>query len=307
MKKIFLYIAGIVLLASCDKKEVGKLNFDVKTDKQEYKLGDSVKFILSGNPDQVVFYSGENGHKYDYKSRTEAESNEITLEFATNRRYGSDVDQPQSFRVFASQKFNGIYSEENVKEASEWTEITSAFTLSAIMGNDNYTPSGAKNLLDLSSLGLNIDKTKPIYFAFKYKGTTGTTQPRWWVNKFDVKMKTSDGEVLTVTTIGDAGWKNVKFGNSPVLWTFNSDNTVKFQGGGAAVGSNEVWAVTKAIKLTSVTPDAGKPLKNMTTKLDGYSYYFSKPGTYKVTFDAFNVNIYGESRTVKSIEVKINP
>lgn len=309
MKKIFILPVLLMILASCNKKEVTELNFEVNPEKANYEVGDTVKFNLSGNPEQLVFFSGEEGHKYIYKDRTTAESDLITLEFATNRRYGSDSQQPESLTLFASQKFNGKYKAESIDADADWTNITSAFTLSGSQSNnDTYVSSGVVNLTELSSVGFNLDKTMPIYFAFRYKGVTGFTQPRWWINKFDIKTTTTDGQILVVADIASAGWTPVKvLPTSPVNWTFGTDNILKYQGGGGTTGSNEVWAVSNALNLTKVQPDSGTPLKNMSTRLDEYSYVFTKAGTYKVTFVASNINVYGESKVIKEIEILVNP
>lgn len=297
-----------MLFSACNKKEVTELSFSVKTEKNSYKVGDTVRFLISGNPEQLIFYSGLEGSRYIYKDRTVAESDNITVEFATNRRYGSDVQQPRSFRVFASQKFNGQYTEANINESADWTDITTAFTLSGLQSNDNtYVSSGVVNLLSLSSLGLTLDKSKPVYFAFKYNGVTGSTQPRWWVNKFDIKMTTTDGQLLTVADIGTAGWTSVRFGTSSVSWLFGTDRILKFAGGAANISSNQVWAVSNALNVTKVKPDRGLALKNMSTRLDEYTFIYNRAGTYTVTFVGSNVNIYGESKTVKELELTINP
>ena len=57
-------------------------------------------------------------------------------------------------------------------------------------------------------------------------------------------------------------------------------------------------------KITSMQ---GTPIKNMTTRADQFSFIYNQPGTYKVTFDAFNINVYGESRSVRDVELTINP
>ncbi|WP_256009927.1 DUF5017 domain-containing protein [Desertivirga xinjiangensis] len=309
MKKIYILPLLMIILASCNKKEVTELTFDVKTDRTTYNVGDTVNFLLSGNPDQLVLFSGEDGHKYIYKDRTEAQSDLFTLEFATNRRYGSDVQQPQSLRLFASQTFNGQYQPESINESADWTDITSAFTLSGIQSTDAaYVSSGTVDLTRLANLGFNLDKSKAVYFAFRYKGNTGSNQPRWWINKFDIKITTTDGEALTVADISTAGWTAVKvLPSSPVNWIFGEDKTVKFQGGGATVLSNHVWAITKGLNLTTVEPDKGVALKNMSTRMDSYPYVFTKEGVYTVTFIASNVNIYGESKVIKEVQVKVEP
>lgn len=302
---LFIAVASLLALSACEKQEVASLKLDVSTSRTVYKVNDTVIFKISGNPDQLMIYSGETGHKYIYKDRNQAESDLITLEFATNRRYGLDAQQPNSLRLLASQTFNGVYSAENINEAADWVDITSAFTLSGIRGDDLYVSSGVVNLTQLTSLGL--DKSKPVFFAFKYNGVTGSTQPRWWINKFDVNTTTTDGQVLGVASIANAAWKQVKvLPQSPVNWVFGTDNTVKFQGGGAAVLSNHVWAITKGLVLTNVQPDKGVPIKDIRDRMDEYQYIFTKPGIYKVTFVGANINIYGESRDVKELEITVN-
>ena len=309
MKKILIIPILLMLFAACNKKEVTALDFSVRTERTTYRVGDTVKFLFSSNPDQVVFYSGLPGSKYMYKNRTQAESSTITVEFTSNRRFGTDAQQPQSLRLLASQKFNGSYLEANINESTDWVDITSAFTLSGIQTNqDLYTSSGVVNLLSLTSLGLTIDKTKPIYFAFKFVGNTGSTQSTWRLNRFDIKLTSADGQILPVTDMVGAGWASVRFGTSPSPWTFTAASSLlTIAGGAATVLSNQVWAVSNPINLVKVIPDLGTPIKNMTTRADSYTFIYKQPGTYKVTFDAFNINVYGESRSVKELDLIINP
>ena len=297
-----------VALTGCNKKEVPELNFDVKPEKATYKVGEAVNFIISGNPEQLSFYSGEDGHKYIYKDRLQAQSENITLEFATNRRYGTDAQQPQSFRILASQTFSGKYETAAIN-TTEWIDITAAFTLSGIQSTDvAYVSSGVVNLTTLNTTGFTLDKAKPVYFAFKYTGVTGSTQPRWWVNKFDLKTTTTTGQVLPVASIATAGWTSVKvLSTSPVGWTFGTDYILKYQGGAATIGNNQVWAISNALYLTKVQPDTGVALKNMSTRIDNYKFVYTTSGTFTATFVAANANVYGESKTTKEVQVIVEP
>ncbi|WP_312193403.1 DUF5017 domain-containing protein, partial [Sphingobacterium sp.] len=195
MKRSF-YIASLLVLAiliSCEKKEAIPLNLEVHTAKNSYKVGEQVLFHISGNPDQLTFFSGEEGHKYIYRERTKAIPQAVTLEFASNRRYGTDAQQPNSLRLLVSQQFAGVYQPDAIKE-SDWTDITAAFTLSGIQANDaTYVSSGQVDLSKLSTLGFNLDANAFIYFAFKYRGTTGSTQPRWLINQFSLNTETTAG------------------------------------------------------------------------------------------------------------------
>lgn len=295
-------------LSSCNKKEAVELKFNIEPTKTSYKVNDTVTFKVSGNPDQLTFYSGEEGRQYIYKDRLFAESDEITLEFATHKRYGTAATQPNTISLFASQKYNGSKS---TFSEQDWVDISSAFTFSPFDGAENYTPSGVVNLLQLSNLGLNIDKEKPIYFAFKYQGlSNASAQPRIFINKFDIKTKTKEGKVIPVLTLATGGWSSLKIGNTAVDWIIDGGaNTTRLRNQGAAANApaNESWIMTKGLFLTSVIPDKGVALKNMSTRIGEYNYVFTKAGTYKVTFVASNENVYGGDKVIKELEIVVNP
>lgn len=306
MKRIIYILLMCYTFVACDKRENLPVSLSIDTEKPSYKVGDTVRFKINGNPDQLVFWSGEENHRYQYRDRTRAQSDVIQLSFATNRRYGSDVQQPGSLRLLATQHFNGVYDPASITP-SDWVDITEAFNLSPLQSNDvTYAPSGTVNILSLQQAGLTVDVQKPIYFAFKYTGTTGSTQPRWWINAFNINTIAGDGQVLTVSGIKEAGWKFVKvLPTSPITWIFGTDNILKYAGGAAAVGSNQVWAITVGLDLTAVNPDRGVALKNMATRMDSHTHIYSQPGTYTATFVASNANIYGEDSTVKEITVNV--
>ncbi len=306
MKRSF-YIASLLVLAiliSCEKKEAIPLKLEVHTAKNSYKVGEQVLFHISGNPDQLTFFSGEEGHKYIYRERTKAIPQAVTLEFASNRRYGTDAQQPNSLRLLVSQQFAGVYQPDAIKE-SDWADITAAFTLSGIQANDaTYVSSGQVDLSKLSTLGFNLDANAFIYFAFKYRGTTGSTQPRWWINHFSLNTETTAGVILPIANLQTAAWTSIGLENSPVPWLLSSAG-LRFQGGGATIGSNQVWAISKPLDLTSVTPDKGVALKNMSTRIDTYAYTFTAPGTYEITFVGSNSNVYGAYPAIKTVTLEV--
>lgn len=306
MKNKIIHIVLLITLMfqGCERKEIADLNVDLNAEKTTYEVGEEVLFSIAGNPEQLTFFSGEEGHKYAYRNRTVAESKAITLEFATNRRYGSDALHPNSLRLFASQRFAGNYTPEGIME-QEWTEVTAAFTLSGSQNdNDTYVSSGEVDLNTLANLGLVIDPDKPLYFAFKYTGNTGSTQPRWWINKFDINTITTDEQILPITSLQDAGWVSIGLHDSPVSWILSTDG-LRFQGGSETILSNTVYAVSKGLNINAITPDVGVALKNMSTRLDKYAHVYTTPGTYEVVFVAANTNIYGSNTVVKTMTLEI--
>lgn len=305
MKRIIkLAVLSVIVFQSCEKKEGIALNMDITLDKTTFQVDEDVVFQITGNPDQLSFYSGEEGHKYEYRNRTVAESKAITLTFATNKRYGSDALQPNSLRLLASQTFGGQYDASGI-DPGDWVDITGAFDLSPFQPDDNtYQSSGTVDLKTLTSEGLDVDPDKLLYFAFKYTGTTGSTQPRWWINQFDLQTITPDDQILPITNLQGGEWTSIGLNGSPVAWILNA-NGLRFQGGNAATGSNLVYAVSRGFNLNAVAPDVGIPLKNMSTRMDLYTYKFEKPGTYHVVFVGANTTVYGHSQVIKEFTLEV--
>ncbi len=316
MKNLFLILIIALGLASCNKKETPELKFDVVSEKTSYQINDTVVFKISGNPDQITFYSGEAGKKYELRDGELVKGDtSLSISFSTQRRYGSDTDHPQSLRFFVSQTFNGIYSSATFNE-NDWTDVTSKFTLSGIIGNDvDYTPSGTVNV---NNLGVSLDRSKPVYFAFRYKSGEGkaSTHPRWYINTFNLISKNAEtGNPLTIGNITSLSWNLLKLNNTGLSWTYAAATGLRV----ASIASTATapappsltWAVSKPVEFKAFEDvngiNRGVALKNMSTKMDEYNYVFTQAGAYKVTFVATNNSVYGENKVVKEIEIVVNP
>jgi hypothetical protein len=291
MKRISIYLIFSFSLLACNKKEVVPLNFDVKTNKTSYNVNDTVRFLVSGNPDQLQFYSGMPGHQYIYKDRYEA-NGKPAMSFTYFAQYGAELN---TLKLLVSQNFAGTYTQAGVAAAT-WTDITNRVTPAFVYNSDNR-PSGTIDLSD-------FDQSKPLYIAFKFTGTTGATQRTWTIKNFTLNTEIDGGTVINVANTSTAAWTNVNFNNSPRNWTFTTAQ-LQFQGGAANIGSNEGWAVSKALYLNKVAPDKGVALKNMSTRMDEYSFIYTAPGTYTATFIASNENIYGASKSLKELTVTV--
>ena len=185
MRKIIYSLVSIGIFAACAKEKVGTPNFEVSTASLTYKAGDSVKFRISGNPDNLMFYSGEQGHKYELRKRDSAD-NDLQIEFKSLVQFGLIY---QNLQLFVSNNFNGKADTPSVKAAT-WTDISSKAVFSS--GADNV-PSG---LISLKPY-VNAQKpSSPIYIAFRYtdyKKPQG--QNRWVIRTFDANNVAPDGTV----------------------------------------------------------------------------------------------------------------
>lgn len=291
--KSILYtgLVGVLSLTACEKKlEVKKVNFEVTTLKNSYQVGDPVTFNFSGNPDNITFFSGEVGHKYEYRSRLKAEG-KPSLEFTSYMQYGV---QDIPLQLLASTTFNGKVDQDVA--SGGWIDITDKATFSS--GSDN-TPSGS---VDLSQFVAD----KPVYIAFHYKGDGGSVQRKWTIKDLQVTNKLTSGNTLSIADLSNAAFSQVSLSNESVVWKIDA-NQLSIQGGPATNGTNDDWVVSRALDLNSVSPDAGEALKNITTVLNNYTYIFTEPGTYKVTFLASNITVDQSDSVIKELTVTVTP
>ena len=159
--------------------------------------------------------------------------------------------------------------------------------------------------------------------AFKFTGTTGSTQRTWTLNAFKIRCTLKSGKVIesgTASSLNFTALDVLAIGTdkdpyaftrtgSIVKGTWNginvSSNQIQMQGGDAKVASNEDWLVSAPLKLNSCTPDKGTALKDMTSRLSQYAYTFDKPGTYDVVFVAGNSNYKGENEVVRTVTITV--
>lgn len=291
MKKISAIVAFAFLFSACQKNiKVPDLNFDVKLSQTTYKVGDTVKFIITGNPDNITFFSGEPGMKYEYRERLKAEGTP-QFQFTSYRQYGT---QENSLHVLASTDFNGVI-DQNIGSAN-WTDITSSVTLST---GSNNTPSGIISLKE-------FDSDKPLYLAFKFTGEVSSTQRTWTIKDFSVQNVLKDGITLDIANMSNTGWTAVSVKNPDKVWAIAIDQ-IKFAGGPANTPDNEDWIVTKALNLSAVQPDRGVALKNITTRMGEYDYVFENPGNYVVTFLVSNATVDEQKSSLKQLNITVEP
>ncbi|MFT4204299.1 MAG: DUF5017 domain-containing protein [Chitinophagaceae bacterium] len=296
MNKIIFMLLLFLGVWSCNKKEVEDLSFDVSVSDTAVQVGSDVVFSFSGNPYFITFYSGETGHKYEYRNRTFAEGTP-NMSFTSYRQYGT---HDSTLKVYVSPDFSGTYTTDGANSAS-WVNITGRTTLST--GTDN-TPSGTVDLSDF----VNEDNS-PIYVGFRYTETDTTATLRTWtIKNFIVNTILEDSSEIAVATLASAGWTNVNFSNATNIWTITTTGTpqLKIQGGAAGALKNDNMVVSGALYLNKVSPDTGVVIKSISARLDSYTYAFDTAGTYTVTFIGANEDIYGRKESVKSFTIKVS-
>ena len=91
MKISMMFLMLAILFASCMKEDIASADMQVRANASSYKVGDTVVFRFEGAPDNIVFYSGENGHNYALKDRLYAD-NDLQVDFKTLVQWGVIYD-----------------------------------------------------------------------------------------------------------------------------------------------------------------------------------------------------------------------
>ena len=254
-------------------------SLSVLPDKVECKVGEPITFSLTGNnASNVVFYSGESGHNFDFRERF----------YSTWVRYGEIY---QNLQFLVSNDFNGIYNEECV-EAANWVDLSEKFIFSS---GEDCTPSGEVSLKEYAG----DDPNAQLYVAFRYRDTEKNRQNNWIIRAITLELISPEGVRNGLAAMSTMGWKAVDFKNPAVTWNLASSSQILIDGG-ANQPENDDWAISKAFNLRKGTPDKGVSLNSVTSK--DYTYTYNTPGVYKVVFDWYDGSNYSQVKL--NIEVK---
>lgn len=294
-----LLIASVILfsLASCQKRYelAPQDDFSVELEKSSYKVGESVRFIVKGKPENIVFWSGEAGHKYEFRKRTVVEGNAISLNFKTYAQFGLMPIDQSVIKLYVSTNFSGVYDATNVR-AANWEDITDKAVLSSGL---DQTPSG--NI----SLNTFAERNKNMALALVYKTTVikpEAQQNRWVVRSFDLKSTNQAGEETVLATMATAGWTAFNFSGPATNWSITSAQLLTVRN---STELDDDWVVTKQFNPNSTLPDTGEPIKNISQNLTDYTRVYTKAGVYKVSFVATNANLERSETVVKEIDLTI--
>ena len=280
-----------VTIIGCSDLEVEIPDFRVTMDSATVKAGHEVKFLIEGEPYFMTFYSGEDGHRYKYKDRIEAEGTPA-MSFKNTTRWGA---QENTLQILASANLSGKADAASIGAAT-WTDITSGFSLDANAGSWNFVESGQNDLSEFIG--------KPLYVAFKFTGTAGSTQRTWRISDFSIVLNTADGEVINVADNANPGFTTVDVEGEGKEWKWK--NTYwEMAGGNASAPTNEDWLVAGPLNLAAVSPDKGVSQNSYTDKVSEIAHTYSSPGTYTATFLGINATVDDSKVIVKEITFEV--
>ncbi|MBL4745277.1 MAG: DUF5017 domain-containing protein [Flavobacteriaceae bacterium] len=307
MKNIKFIVPGLLLLAvffqSCeDLEEVKEPGFTI-TYNQVVKVGDIVEFSVENAPNFLYLYSGDFGHEYQYKDRTNAEG-KVTMTFKSAQKWGTNNNKAGTLTVWASTDYDGLGTPQAL-EQSTWVDVSDRFDIATAYSFD-WTDAGIADITDLAT-------GDPIYFAFKFYAEdhsgTGHRQPEWRLDGFKVEMEATGAPApLTVATMSTPGWDTVDV--LGVVDTYNVGKWYVFSNywrfrGSPSDYANEDWLLTKSINLTKVAPDKGVALKTYSESLSSFSHTYTQPGVYTITVIGNNTTIDGSEEKIEEYIIEV--
>lgn len=318
---IILFIL-IIFLASCRKNNTEDVSFTVTTSDTTFRVSDSVRFVFTGNPDVISFYSGEPGSNYDFKDRVSKEGGTFNFSFQTR------VDNVDGFaalasgalKVLVSSNFKGTYStsidpllassaDSAMTNSATWTDVSSRFFIPTTGAINTFYNSNEANISDLVT-----SSSVPINVAFKYMapttpalGTNGITIGSLLLNSTFPDGTTTNFSVVPAAVGGVSSiWRPVRAANVSNSWTFSSTQ-LKYVST-LTTAFSEDWAVSTSFFPKTAIPDRARTLKNITNSpLINFAYKFNAPGRYKLVFVGSNNRVNEQKQAVQQITLTIKP
>lgn len=297
-------MASVFFAACSDKEVLAPDDFAVSVATATFKLGDSVKFNLTGNPDNIAFYSGERGSEYEKRSDFNSNKGTLILKFSGNTRAGATL--PRNISVLISTDFNGKYDEASVKAAT-WTNITNRATMAANTATNADVASGDINLDDLKVEG------KPMFVAFRYvsENPTTTAQRYWNMGYLQlINMVPGNDDYSITSTLAGGMFKVVEFAGADNTWTINTGQAANHRLVHTAnpinTAADDDWVISTGFQVFQTYPGKPTNIKDITQKaITTFSHLYSAPGTYKATFIALNANKEIQREVVKEVLVTV--
>lgn len=314
--RTYLIAAAVLTAAACNK------DYNVKEPTLEVsapaivKVGEKVEFRFEGQADMITFYSGELGHDYAYKDVDRIGLGNMVFSFLTTTSSGTPgYPNPAVLPMSYSTDFSGEYTREAM-EAATWTDISSNFAWPT--DTPESVPSG-----DFDFTHLFVDAETPIYFRFFYSveafdqnkgGGAGNGRTQWTIMNSEIKC--DDGKSASVVyDIYQQGWQIIpgenydKIQSSALPILPGTSAYLRFRSQFKPDVNLSYWAISAPIGIVrevNLGRDSGEAIKALAdNRMSSYTYVYTEPGEYEVTFVGTNANMNGIKRSVSKVKVKV--
>lgn len=313
-KYIIALLAGLAIVG-CKHSDVSeKADYNITLDPANtYIAGEPVKFRIDGNVDNLIWYTGETGSRYEYKDRFVVSKEQVeaaNLELEIKSQYGL----AGALTIYVSNKFEGLSGNDatadkaKLKEMFEggmagWTEVP----FNEINGKWSTNISDLNDYLDNFSLAFHWHPKRD-----------GKNAQRTYSIKGNVSLNVvgSEPSKLAISNLGFTSVMmndeisdpyKINAGNGSVIFNQPGNAEIIFKGVGpkALPYALDAWVITSPSPLNKVANDTPKVLKNLQNYMNSFEYVYAKPGTYNITFIGINSNYQDVSKKVQQMTVNI--
>lgn len=330
-------IAGLSLVA-CEQADIyTPVDYNVTLNASNtYYAGDPVVFDITGNPDNLIFYSGEAGHEYRYRDYYEVPVEDVqsmTLDLSIQHRsgnHGVSTSNGPGLEIWYTDSFDGVSGSDAEGDRAMVMGWTEEQMLEDGWKKFPYDDPGRAQDLFVECSADVLSCVSNFCLAFHWMPDLegdDTAIDTYWVNgSLTVVIDGLDGPETMTYDLGNLMGTTVMYdervstyhvsqGNGSIRLDTSQDLT--FAGGYYLdnPGTEEVgdgidhrcegWIFSTPRPFNSRNADSAVTVKNLQNSADSYSYTYGEAGTYHATFVGTNSNYIGSSEEVKHILVTV--
>ena len=332
MKRILFSILGCVFLASCQHDVVHEVDYKVILDAENtYYEGEPVRFNISGEVDNLIFYSGETGRQYKYRNRFEVPMDQVktaTLHLDIHGRNGKIVKDHPALEVWLSKDFAGLVGTDAEKDRSTiktmvegnmagWERITVNEVEKVTVPHDislhEYLENMCLALHWCPPTNTEVQRTYQIngYVSLEMEGTEPLRMEILDLGFTSVMMDKNFDDDPYAVNLKDPSNKNlngcVRFDLAAAPIVFQGIARYDAETKAGLPYALDGWLISTPAPLNKVSNDKAIVVKNLQNYSGSFEYTFNEPGTYTVTFVGINGNYAGSSEMVKEYTITIIP
>lgn len=305
------------------------------------KKGEPIVFNFSGEPDNIVFFSGETGHNFDYRKRTTIDASQIVSSKLTvdiTPQYSGGYDN--LFSMYMSEEFPGLYKNDFagdcqlLKDFTGWTDwvkqedlpINANTPVSSEMDMMPYLGKTLTLAIHVHPHDESLQQPKLNFSQVKitnelrngstivlYASSMGFTPVNVWSAdlssvEMDSNLSKNNGYYDSSNKlIESALWYGTVTNNIWGMWNLSNASTGSFYVHSVVQGKGlrESWLVSDYLVINACDPDTGVTLKKMSNRLSSYEYTYNEVGTYKATFLMTNSNYKHEDSKVVTMVINV--
>ena len=123
IKRLIYTVASLLAMAGCERGLVYPVEYRISLDPSNtYYAGEPVVFNIEGNVDNLLFYSGETGHSYEFADRFYVpveQVNSCQIIFDIMASYG----RPEGLEIWISNSFEGLKGDDGMADRATIQEM----------------------------------------------------------------------------------------------------------------------------------------------------------------------------------------